>query len=318
MKISAREQSWNLSIFILVIGLGIWQAQQLPAFGSYELRTILLGIIPLALLAMGQSIIIIGGGINLAIGAEAVLINILTAKYGEGVSFTKALVLALTGLIVAIAIGALTGWIISTSKIADIVVTLATSFVLVGLALFIQSGPGGSTNKEFSELFTGPGQNFLAPLLVLVLPLILIWWPLYRSHSGISFYAIGSNKEAAFLSGVNVSRARIKLYATGGLFAGLSGIAMTGITLSASPFASISNAATLNSVAAAVLGGVSLAGGVGGLVGPALATLVLYYIPTILLGYGIDPAYSQIIQGVLTVVVVLIGGLLRRKESSVR
>lgn len=93
---------------------------------------------------------------------------------------------------------------------------------------------------------------------------------------------------------------------------------MTGITLSASPFASISNAATLNSVAAAVLGGVSLAGGVGGLVGPALATLVLYYIPTILLGYGIDPAYSQIIQGVLTVVVVLIGGLLRRKGSSVR
>jgi ribose transport system permease protein len=91
MKISAREQSWNLSIFMLVIGLGIWQAQQLPAFGSYELRTILLGIIPLALLAMGQSIIIIGGGINLAIGAEAVLINILTAKYGEGVSFTKAL-----------------------------------------------------------------------------------------------------------------------------------------------------------------------------------------------------------------------------------
>jgi ribose transport system permease protein len=315
MRISIREQMWNISIFGLVVVLTFWRGNQLPIFGSYEVKTILLGIVPIALLAMGQSLIIIGGGINLAIGAEAILVNCITAKYSEGTSFITSLKWAVLGIFIAALIGAVTGWIISKSGIADIVVTLATSFVLIGLALFIQPGPGGGVNIDFAQTFSGKGDSFIAPLLVLFLPILLIWLPLHRSRIGISFYAIGSSKDAAFLSGVNVSRTRILLYAFGGIFAGLCGVALTAITQAASPFAVISNTATLNSVAAAVLGGVSLAGGVGGLFGPALASLVLYYIPTIMLGYGIDPAYSQIIQGALTVLVVLIGGLLRARNE---
>lgn len=315
MKLSIREQFWNLSILGLVVVLTFWRGNQLPVFGSYEIKTILLGIIPIALLAMGQSLIIIGGGINLAIGAEAILINCITAKYSEGSDFATSLKWAIFGIIIAAIVGALTGWIISKSRIADIVVTLATSFILIGLALFIQPGPGGGVNLDFAQYFSGSGDSFIAPLLVLFLPILFIWLPLQRSRLGISFYAIGSNKDAAFLSGVNVARTRIALYAVGGVFAGLCGVALTAITQAASPFAVISNTATLNSVAAAVLGGVALSGGVGGLFGPALASLVLYYIPTIMLGYGIDPAYSQIIQGVLTVLVVLVGGLLRARNK---
>ena len=87
MRISIREQMWNISILSLVVVLTFWRGNQLPIFGSYEVKTILLGIVPIALLAMGQSLIIIGGGINLAIGAEAILINCITAKYSEGTSF---------------------------------------------------------------------------------------------------------------------------------------------------------------------------------------------------------------------------------------
>ena len=212
-------------------------------------------------------------------------------------------------------IGALTGWIVSASGIADIVVTLATSFLLVGVAMFVMPQPGGGINQGVADLIGGKDPNFIPPLVWLILPLLIIWIPLYRSRTGIAMYAIGSNKDAAFLSGVNVNRTRIKLYAVGGLFAGLSGVVLTGITLSASPFATISNTATLNSVAGAVLGGVSLAGGVGGLAGPAMAALVLYFIPNILLAYGIDPAYSQIITGALTIFVVLVGGLLRKRTG---
>lgn len=313
MKLSLREQYWNLSILGLVIILTVWRSNQLPVFGSYEIKTIILGIIPIALLAMGQSLIIIGGGINLAIGAEAILINCITAKYSEGSDFATSLRWALIGIVISVIIGTVTGWIISKSGIADIVVTLATSFVLIGFALFIQPGPGGGVNLDFAKYFIGGEDSYLAPLLVLFLPILLIWLPLQRSRLGISFYAIGSSKDAAFLSGVNVARTRVSLYAVGGLFAGLCGVSLTAITQAASPFAVISNTATLNSVAAAVLGGVALAGGVGGLFGPALASLVLYYIPTIMLGYGIDPAYSQIIQGALTILVVLVGGLLRAR-----
>jgi ribose transport system permease protein len=313
--VQLRRQSWNIGIIVLAVVLGFWRINQLPQFGAYEARTFVLGILPIALLSMGQAIIIIGGGINLAIGAEAVLINCLSAKYMLDTSFTTSVLLAVFFLVVAAAIGALTGWIISTSGIADIVVTLATSFLLVGVAMFVMPQPGGGVNQKFSDFVAGKDPNFIPPLIWLILPLLIIWIPLYRSRLGISMFAIGSNKDAAFLSGVNVNRTRIKLYAVGGLFAGLSGIVLTGITLSSSPFANISNTATLNAVAGAVLGGVSLAGGVGGLVGPALAALILYFIPNILLAYGIDPSYSQIITGALTIIVVLLGGFLRRRTG---
>jgi ribose transport system permease protein len=313
--IQIKRQSWNLALIFLAVVLGAWRISQLPQFGAYEARTFVLGILPIALLSMGQALIIIGGGINLAIGAEAVLINCLSAKYMLDTSFSKSLMFAFVFIIVGVLIGALTGWIISVSGIADIVVTLATSFLLVGVAMYVMPQPGGGINQSLADLISGKVPNFIPPLICLILPILLIWIPLYRSKLGISMYAIGSNKEAAFLSGVNVNLTRIKLYAFGGLFAALSGLALTGITLSSSPFANISNTATLNSVAGAVLGGVALSGGVGGLVGPALAALILYFIPTILLAFGIDPAYSQIVTGALTIVVVLLGGLLRKRTA---
>ena len=313
--IQIKRQSWNLALIFLAVVLGAWRISQLPQFGAYEARTFVLGILPIALLSMGQALIIIGGGINLAIGAEAVLINCLSAKYMLDTSFSKSLMFAFVFIIVGVLIGALTGWIISVSGIADIVVTLATSFLLVGVAMYVMPQPGGGINQSLADLISGKVPNFIPPLICLILPILLIWIPLYRSKLGISMYAIGSNKEAAFLSGVNVNLTRIKLYAFGGLFAALSGLALTGITLSSSPFANISNTATLNSVAGAVLGGVALSGGVGGLVGPAFAALILYFIPTILLAFGIDPAYSQIVTGALTIVVVLLGGLLRKRTA---
>jgi len=313
-----RRQSWNIAIIVLAIGLGLWRINQLPQFGAYEARTFILGILPIALLSMGQALIIIGGGINLAIGAEAVLINVLSAKFMEGTDFKTSVILAIVFLLLGTGVGALTGWIISTSGIADIVVTLATSFLLVGVAMFVMPQPGGGINQSLANLIAGNDSNFLPPLVWLILPIVLIWIPLYRSRLGIAMYAIGSNKDAAFLSGVNVNLTRVKLYAIGGLFAALSGIVTTGVTLSSSPFANISNTATLNSVAGAVLGGVSLAGGVGGLVGPVIASLVLFFIPTILLGFGIDPSYSQIVTGALTIIVVLLGGILRRRTGKIK
>ena len=308
-----KRQTWNIGILIILAVLALWRINQMQSFGAYETRTILLGVLPIALLSMGQAIIVIGGGINLAIGAEAVFVNCLAAHFMVGTSFTKSLLLAIVFLGVGILVGALTGLIIAKSGIADIVVTLATSFVLIGAAMYVQPQPGGGINQHLAELVAGKGDKFIYPLLAMIIPLLIIWIPLYRSKTGIAIFAIGSNKEAAFLSGVNVFRTKIKLYALGGLFAGISGLVLTSITLSASPFATISNTATLNSVAGAVLGGVALTGGVGGLVGPAFAALILYFIPTIMLGYGIDPAYSQIIQGALTIIVVLLGGLLRSR-----
>ena len=217
--IQLKRQSWNLAIILLALVLGLWRISQLPQFGAYEARTFVLGILPIALLSMGQAIIIIGGGINLAIGAEAVLINCLSAKYMQDTTFIESVILAIVFILVGMLIGALTGWIIAVSGIADIVVTLATSFLLVGVAMYVMPQPGGGVNQQFADLVSGKVPNFIPPLICLILPIILIWIPLYRSKLGISMYAIGSSKEAAFLSGVNVKLTKIKLYAIGGLFA---------------------------------------------------------------------------------------------------
>ena len=106
--VQTRRQCWNIGIVVLVLILGAWRISQLPQFGAYEARTFILGILPIALLSMGQAIIIIGGGINLAIGAEAVLINCLSAKYMAGTSFTTSVLLAIFFVAVGGLIGAIT------------------------------------------------------------------------------------------------------------------------------------------------------------------------------------------------------------------
>ena len=111
-------------------------------------------------------------------------------------------------------------------------------------------------------------------------------------------------------------RTRVLAYTIGGLFAGLAGIITTAFTGGGEPRASIGANATLNSVAAVVLGGVALTGGVGGLVGPVMAALCLTLIPAIMLGLGWDPSYAETARGIVIILVVLSAGCCRAKRRS--
>ena len=140
-----------------------------------------------------------------------------------------------------------------------------------------------------------------------------VWVPLRWRRPGFAIYAIGSNRDRAYLSGVNVASTRVLAYAVGGFFAAMGGLAATATTGIGTPYAG--NFITLNSVAAVVLGGVSLAGGKGGVAGPIAAAFCLTLVPSIMVFQGIDPNYGQVIQGALIVVVVMIGGLLLLREN---
>jgi ribose transport system permease protein len=125
---------------------------------------------------------------------------------------------------------------------------------------------------------------------------------------------VGSDRNAAFRSGVNISLSRVLAYAAGGFFAAAGGLALTMTTGIGSPLAGTYY--TLSGVSAIVLGGVSLAGGRGGMLGPIAAAYILALIPSDLIYLGIDPNYGQMVQGVLIVMVVMAGGvgmLLRRR-----
>ncbi|HXZ15579.1 MAG TPA: ATP-binding cassette domain-containing protein [Roseiarcus sp.] len=145
-------------------------------------------------------------------------------------------------------------------------------------------------------------------LILLFVSVAIIWIPLRRSRLGLQIYAIGSDRNAAFRSGVNVERTRIAAYVVSGLFSAVGGLALTMTTGIGAPLAGVYY--TLSGIAPVVVGGVSLAGGRGGILGPVLAAFVLTLIPADLIFLNIDPNFGQVIQGTLIVAIVMIGGFM--------
>ena len=145
--------------------------------------------------------------------------------------------------------------------------------------------------------------------------LLLVWLPFKRSRLGIATYAVGSDRAAAFLSGVKVGRTRVIAYVMAGFFSGLAGVVTTAFTGNGEPRV-IGATATLTSVAAVVLGGVALLGGSGTLLGPVLAAFCLALIPALMLGLGWDPNYAEVARGIIIIVVVMVGGLVQIPRRS--
>lgn len=306
----ASRHGWTIGVYGLLVALLAIYIAVAPIFESFDLGSIVIGGLPLAFAAMAQAVIVISGGIDLSLGVIVAVINVTAASLMENASFGTALLIAFGLMLLGVLIGAINGGLIVLTGVPDIVVTLAMSFVWGGVALLIMKTPGGGAPEAYQLLGTGTFVSAWIPAgaVVVALALALVWLPLRWRRPGLAIYAVGSNRERAYLSGVNVGRTRILAYAVGGFFAAMGGLAATATTGIGTPYAG--TFITLNSVAAVVLGGVSLVGGKGGLVGPVAAAFCLTLVPAIMVFRGIDPNYGQVIQGTLIVVVVMLGGLL--------
>jgi ribose transport system permease protein len=322
-----RRHGWTIGVYLLLAVLVVyWRSQTSLKWGPFDVQSLAIDALPFAFAAMGQAIVIISGGIDLSIGSMMSLVNVVAAKYMvqktaadgsiSGFSLRDALLFSLLLVICAAIAGALTGLVIVVTRIADIIVTLAMLFIWAGAALAVLEVPGGGVPLKFQNMVTldTVGTNwFPKALLILMIAFAVLWLPVRRSRPGLALYAIGSNRNAAYLSGVNVTRARIGAYAFSGAFAALGGLALTAASGLGDPHSG--DIYTLNSVAAVVLGGVSLLGGVGGLIGPIAAAFVLTLVKTILIIRGVDQNWAQVIQGTLIVLVVMIGGLAIRQKG---
>ncbi|MBV9705117.1 MAG: ABC transporter permease, partial [Methylobacteriaceae bacterium] len=260
-----------------------------------------------------QTVVVLSGGIDLSIGSLMAVSNVLAASTMQHATYQEALLLAVLILIAGAVQGALNGLIVVLSRIPDVVVTLTTGFIWGGVALLILEKPGGGAPEGFLNLATGTlCTDWLCSawvpnaLILLVTSVLLVWLPVRRTRIGLLIYAIGSDRIAAFRSGVNVELTRILAYVFGGLFSAIGGLALTMTTGIGAPLAGTYY--TLSGLAAIVIGGVSLTGGRGGMLGPVIAALLLTLIPTDLIYLDIDPNYGQVIQGTLIVLVVMIGG----------
>ena len=162
----------------------------------------------------------------------------------------------------------------------------------------------------FTGSGSGVGSNFWPPLIVLTLVTVLAALFMRRTRTGLSLYASGSDRAAAYLSGVNTARAKIVSYAVAGGLSALAGIAVLALTNVGDPRFAIGGQKTLESVAAIVIGGVALTGGIGSVVGAVAAGIIVFFLDLLLVAIGLDSNSAQVVQGALIVAVMMVGGLL--------
>ena len=271
-------------------------------------------MLPLALAAVAQAVIVISGGIDLSIGSMMALTSVVAASLMENQSEATGMVVVVAVLGLGLVLGGINGAVVVRTRVPDIVVTLAMSFVWAGFALLVRSSPGGGAADWLTGLAVGSLGNEWIPraAVVLVVVVAVIWFPLVRSRLGLSMYAIGSNRLAAFRSGVPVGRTKFLAYSITGLFAALGGLSLTASTGIGTP---VPGPYTLLSVAAVVLGGVSLAGGRGGVFGPMVGVVVLQLIQTDMTFLSIDTNLALVAQGVILIAVVMFGSVIEMRRN---
>jgi ribose transport system permease protein len=310
----ARRNAWNLGLLTLLAVLLVYTKLINPAYGASGLQALAIAVLPLALAAAAQAVCVIAGGIDLSIGTMMALTSVIAAANMKGQSEEFGVVIVLFTLALGLAFGAINGSLIVITRVPDIVVTLAMAFVWGGAALLVLSTPSGGSAQWLKSLVLGSiGVDVIPKAAVVLLVIVaLIWFPLRRSRLGLSIYAIGSNRLAAFRSGVSVGRTRVIAYAFTGLFAALAGLSLTASTGIGNP---VPGPYTLMSVAAVVLGGVSLAGGRGGVFGPILAVLILQLIQIDMAFMSLDPNLALVSQGLILIGVVMFGSLIQWRRS---
>jgi ribose transport system permease protein len=313
---AARRNTWILGLLVFLVALLVFTKLIQPNYGPTGIQGLAVSAAALVLAAVAQAIVVISGGIDLSIGAMIAFTNVVAAAAMLKADDTTGFGIAIGVLLLGLLIGAVNGALIVVTRVADIIVTLAMSFVWAGCALLVLSVPGGQADSWLTQLASGSvlSEWLPKPAVLVLLIIAIIWIPLRRSRLGLSLYAIGSDRLAAFRSGVSVGRTKIISYALAGLFSALAGLAVTANTGIGTP---LPGGYTLTSVAAVVLGGVSLAGGRGGVVGPIIAVMILSLTRTDMTFLNLNSNLATVTQGVILIVVVMFGSLaaLQRRRA---
>jgi ribose transport system permease protein len=263
----------------------------------------------LAIVAMAQTLVVLTSGIDLSVGMVLVLANCLASHIVVG-SAGQTLLGTIGVLCVGGLCGAINGLIVIYGRLQPIVTTIATGAVFYGVALALRRVPGGDVNASLADALTGQLPGGIPASLVLLLGLVLvIWLPFRRSAIGRAAYAVGSSELAAYMSGVPVRRAKFVAYTLSGLLASIAGLFVTFITYSGEASAANGSTYTLYSIAAVVLGGVSLFGGSGSAVGAIFGALMFRTIGDLLFVFNLDPLWQPLFQGVVLSLAVCLGSV---------
>lgn len=274
--------------------------------GSFEAASIVDHAVPLSLAAVGQTIVVLTRGLDLSVGGMMDLTNSLAALHLSGGIGTQ---VGWTALILLIGAGGglLNGLLVAFGRLQPILVTLGTLSIFQGLALWALPSPGGHVAPGYTGFFVNPG---VPSGLIFVVLLGLAWSAFRRTRLGARIYAVGNDEEAARSNSVDVVGTKIVAYTLGGTLAAAAGISLAATTTGGDAVGG--DVFTLSSIAAVVIGGVSLFGGRGSAVGAICGAFVLTLLVNILFFANIDPLFQPFYQGLFLVLAVAASTLLAR------
>ena len=288
---------------VLILLLGAYTTSRSPYFlTERNLGNLVIQIAPLALVAVGQMMAILISGIDLSVGPSMSLTTALASYVIVGEAQGNIAAGIALCLMVGILIGALNALVILYLRIPDLIATLSTFSVVTGLALIVRPSPGGKVSEVFADLITMRVGWF--PIIGLAVILLAVSGEILqlRGRIGTRLYAIGSNPEAAFVAGIPVRRVRFFAYLFCGLMAALAGLVIAARIGSGDPQAG--SQFTLASVTAVVVGGTSIFGGRGTVVGTLLGAILLILMQNSLNQIHVSAYYQYIWTGALMLVAV--------------
>ena len=305
---NANRIPFTFVLLVLVVGVNILLQPNMLEPGT--LNSTLRVMLPLILVAVGQTFVILGGGIDISAGAIVSIVNAILATQ-VGIKGDPGLAVLMMGLalIVGMAAGAVNGFFVAGLRLQPIITTYATSFLFGGLALFILPSPGGGVPSLFTAFYRETRPLGLPLAFFLIALIMLAWYGLRQTRYGRYLFAVGGNPDAAYQTGVPVSRVQFSTYVISGLMAAFGGIAITLLTGAGN--AQIGDALTLSSITAVVIGGTALSGGTGSIAGAIMGAIILGLVPNLISFARVDTWWQTFLNAAIIVVALALPGLLR-------
>ncbi|QBD83575.1 ABC transporter permease [Ktedonosporobacter rubrisoli] len=302
------RQSYLVSLLLLIGAVLINYALQPNFFRPGVLNGNLQTFLPLMLLAAGQAVVVIAGGIDLSVGAIISLVNVVIVRLlGTHAGPTEILLAIGAGLLCGVLAGAFNGICVAYLRFQPIVTTFASSFVFSGLALWIMPSPGGSVPSALMDVFQGRLLGIPSALLIIVV-ILLLWNLLRATRYSRYLYAVGGQAMSAYITGVPVTRIRLSSYMLSGLMAALSALALVLGTGTGDPL--VGSPMTLTSIVAVVLGGTRLSGGQGGVAGPMIGAAILSIILNIIAFANVPTWWQTLVNGLIVMIALAGPGLI--------
>jgi ribose transport system permease protein len=309
-----RNRDIVLALTVLLIVFILFASNQRDFFTKYGPQSIFNQVITLCIVAFGQFLVVLTGGIDLSVGSMVAVCNCFIAQMmsyliaGMGSQPAGIGATVISCILVGIILGTVNGLIVVFGRIQPIIATLASSMIFSGAALLLRPTPGGDVPRAYCRFLTGRFFDYIPVALVILLIFVfIIWMPFRRTRICQNMYAVGGNEYSAFTSGININFAKLTAYILSGVSAGVAAIMLTAST--ASGDATGSTGYTINSIAAVVLGGASLSGGKGSYIGAAAGAMIMSLILGILIFWGISSWYQSAAQGAILIAALSMGRL---------